>query len=137
MKFVDRLVPAKGFAISLAEDVLHQQKVCMGAVLTDRRGNVLSSGNNSLVTSHPVQAHWAKHAGREKSIYLHAEIAAMINNKTNLEHTIIVARILKNGMLSKSFPCKICMLALMKMTSVERIVYADWEGDWKEYFIYG
>lgn len=82
------------------------------AIITDKRGNILSIGKNSYVKTHPLQAKYAKRAGKDGAIFLHAEIAAIVKCKDlSKAHKITVMRI-ENGKELLAKPCKICMDAI-------------------------
>lgn len=80
------------------------------AICLDKRGQIVSWATNSRKT-HPVQAEYAKRTGKEQKVSLHAEIAALIRARDDIE-TVVVARINKRGELRNSKPCPICRLAL-------------------------
>ena len=80
------------------------------AICLDKRGQIVSHATNSRKT-HPMQAEYAKRTGKEQKVSLHAEIAALIRAREDIE-TVVVARINKRGELRNSRPCPICRLAL-------------------------
>jgi len=80
------------------------------AICLDSRGRIVSHATNSRKT-HPMQAEYAKRTGKEQKVSLHAEIAALIRAREDIE-TVVVARINKRGELRNSRPCPICKLAL-------------------------
>ena len=80
------------------------------AICLDKRGQIVSHATNSRKT-HPMQAEYAKRTGKEQKVSLHAEIAALIRARDDIE-TVVVARINKRGELRNSRPCPICRLAL-------------------------
>jgi len=80
------------------------------AICLDKRGQIVSHATNSRKT-HPMQAEYAKRTGKEQKVSLHAEIAALIRAREDIE-TVVVARINKRGELRNSRPCPICKLAL-------------------------
>ena len=83
------------------------------AVIYDRKGRVLSIGQNSYVKTHPVQAHYAVQAGLPHKQFLHAEIAAIIKcRELELAHRIFVSRWDKQGNPCLSKPCPVCMTAI-------------------------
>jgi len=83
------------------------------AVIYDKRGRVLSIGQNSYVKSHPIQAKYAKLAGLEHNIYLHAEIAAITKcQDLTRAYKIFVVRYDSLGNPTLAKPCKICQSAI-------------------------
>lgn len=90
-----------------------KQRLC--AVITDKRGKVLSVGVNNYTKSHPLQAAYAKQVGREEACFLHAEIASLVGlsySDKRRVYKISVARILRNGKTAIAKPCQICSKAL-------------------------
>lgn len=83
------------------------------AIIRDRKGRILSIGQNSYVKTHPLQAKFAKEHGEPKKIFLHAEIHAIVRCK-NLDkaHSITVIRTDANGKYLLAKPCKICQDAI-------------------------
>lgn len=83
------------------------------AFIYDRKGRVISIGQNSYTKSHPIQAKFAKHVGLDKKIYLHAEIDAIVKcPDLSKAHRIFVIRTNKKGQNLLSKPCPICMSAI-------------------------
>jgi len=80
------------------------------AICLDKKGQIVSWATNSRKT-HPMQAEYARRTGKEQKVSLHAEIAALIRARDDIE-TVVVARINKRGELRHSKPCPICRLAL-------------------------
>lgn len=83
------------------------------AIIYDKRGRVLSIGENSYVKTHPMQSHHAKKVGLPEKQYLHAEVHA-ITRCPNLSkaHKISVFRYDANGFPALAKPCPICMSAI-------------------------
>lgn len=83
----------------------------MAALIVDRRGKIIAQGINQR-KSHPLQAKFSNHP---ESIYLHAEIAALVDARSeNLTGaTMYVARVLKDGTPALAKPCKGCQKALI------------------------
>lgn len=85
------------------------------ATIFDKRGRVISSGENSYWKTHPYQYELAKENGKPEAIYLHAEIAALIKLKDwRRAHKILVERYDSKGNPVLAKPCKICQAALDK-----------------------
>lgn len=98
----------------------------VGCIITDRKGRIIASGVNSVIKTHPTQAKYAMRLGRPDSIFLHAEIHALVRCKGEA-HTIYVARMKKDGSLGIAKPCPICAFAI-EQTDIKRIVYTDEVG---------
>ena len=81
--------------IQLAKN-LNPDKYRLVALITDKRGNIISTGHNSYEKSHPKQAHYAKKVGNIHKIFLHAEIAALLGCK-KIPYAIYIIRINKQG----------------------------------------
>lgn len=83
------------------------------AMIFDKRGMVLSVGQNSYLKTHPKQAKWANRVGRADAIYLHAEIAAIIRcPDISRAYRILVTRYNKDGQPVMAAPCSICASAI-------------------------
>lgn len=93
------------------------------ATIVNRQGKILARGRNDYQRSHPVQASWAKRAGKPERIYLHAEIAALIRLKEGAKpYRIIVKRIRKDGTTALAAPCVVCQAAI-KHWGIKRVEY--------------
>jgi tRNA(Arg) A34 adenosine deaminase TadA len=88
----------------------------------DKKGRLLSRAANSYVKTHPLQAFYAKRAGKPHAIYLHAEIACLLLAGTVPVHTLYVERYHADGSPALAKPCPICQLAI-----------ADWNIPHVEY----
>lgn len=96
----------------------------------NKRGHLVSIGHNSYTKSHPLQAYFAKKVGHPNKIYLHAEIAALIQSgicTENNVHEISIVRTNKKGEFRPSKPCPICIEAL-KAFNVQHVVYMNRVG---------
>lgn len=111
-------------AIELA--LANSSKTKMAAVITDKRGRVLSYAINSYSRTHPLQSYYGAKTGKPKAVYLHSEIAALIKCRQK-PHTIHVARLTKDGKPAISLPCPACAMAIRE-AAVERIIYYDVDG---------
>lgn len=91
------------------------------AIIYDKRGMVLSIGQNSYVKTHPRQAAWAKKAGLPEKEFLHAEISAIIRCRDlTRAHRIFISRLDKDGKPMLAAPCPVCASAL-KATGIKVI----------------
>lgn len=93
------------------------------AVIYDRKGRVLSVGQNSYVKTHPLQAEHATKVGLPERIFLHAEIHAIVRCR-NLEHAhrIFISRWNESGKSSLAKPCPICDSAI-KAAGIKIVEY--------------
>jgi len=83
------------------------------AIIYDRKGNVISIGQNSYVKTHPMQEKHAKIAGEAYKIYLHAEVHAIVKCKDlKKAHRILVSRWDADGNPANAKPCKVCQSAI-------------------------
>lgn len=89
-------------------------KQSITAVIYDRRGRVMSIGQNSYIKTHPMQAKYAKKVGEFHKIFLHAEIAAITRCQQNLKNAyrMVVTRYDKNGNPALAKPCAVCQSAI-------------------------
>ena len=86
----------------------------MAAVLITPEGDIFL-GRNQL-KSHPLQAAWGARNGRPKSIFLHAEIDAVIKAlKQGMKEidSIYVARVNRSGVPNVARPCPVCFACLV------------------------
>lgn len=94
----------------------------VSAFIYDKRGRLLSSGQNSYVKTHPLQARIAAEVGEPHKVYLHAEIAALLKCDWKKAHKILVTRYGKQGKPMLARPCKVCHQAI-GMTSIKVVEY--------------
>lgn len=88
----------------------------------DKKGRVLSTRCNSYTQTHPVQKGFAIKVGRPQGEYLHAEVATMLAARGAEVHTLLIARVNKDGTPVPAKPCEICTLAI-KEYGVKEVFY--------------
>lgn len=89
------------------------QRQQITAIIYDRRGRVLSIGQNSYVKTHPLQAAHAKKVGEPEKIFLHAEMHAIVRCPDIAKaHRIFVSRWDRAGRAVLAAPCQICKSAI-------------------------
>ena len=81
------------------------------ACALDRKGRVLSTRTNDYKSTHPLQKHFAVLVGKPDSVFLHAEIAALVAAKKEV-HTLLIARVDAYGNPVPAKPCSICQKAI-------------------------
>ena len=98
------------------------------AIIYDKRGRVLSVGQNSYVKSHTVMARHANKVGLPEKIYLHAEAHSIIKCR-NLKkaYKIAVFRYNKQGGPANAKPCPICM-QIIKEVNIKNIEFTTEGG---------
>ena len=90
-----------------------KKRFSVTAVIYDKRGRVISVGQNSYVKTHPMQAEYARRAGEPKKVFLHAEIHAITRcPDLSKAHKIAVFRFNEDGSPAQTEPCKICKSAI-------------------------
>lgn len=100
-------------AITLAKIHNSGGKQKIVAIITDKKGKILSIGANSYVKTHPYQKQLAEQVELDEHIYLHAEISALIKLKSLKPTSIYIARTGPTGEPLLAKPCAICQHALM------------------------
>lgn len=93
----------------------------------DKRGRLIATAWNQPGKSHPRQAHYAKLAGQEDRIFLHAELGALIRCRED-PYAIQVVRIGPKEYPKASFPCPICLRAIEE-AGVKEIYYNNNKGE--------
>jgi len=88
-------------------------KHVLSAVIYDKRGRVISVGQNSYVKTHPLQAKHANQVGLPDKQFLHAEIHAIVRCRDlSKAHRIFVSRWDSKGNPALAKPCPVCMSAI-------------------------
>lgn len=106
MTYLDR-------AIEIARGVEeHSSPYRIGAVVTDRKGNIISTGWNVRGKTHPTQKKFMDMAKETNKEFLHAEIHALVRTYKGTPHAIYIARVNSSGIVGLAKPCKICAIAI-------------------------
>lgn len=96
-----------------------KKRFSVTAVIYDKRGRVLSIGQNSYKKTHPLQAEYARVTGEPHKVYLHSEIDAIIKcPDLSKAEKIVVFRHTEDGSPANAKPCKICQHAI-KLAGIE------------------
>ena len=121
--------------LSGLQDTLNQEdkNYYVGAVCLDKRYNIVSTGYNSYIKTHPEQKKYAQKNGKQFSCFLHAEIAALVKARSHVD-SVMVMRIIQNGEIKMAKPCKICEMAL-KEARVKQVWYTNDEGVLCSYYL--
>lgn len=103
--------------------VVGQQRIF--AVITDKKGRILSEGTNSYTKTHTFQFRCATKTGLKEKCFLHAEISAIC--KLSYQHKkraykLYIARVGNNDKVLLAAPCIICQEAISQ-TSIQVIEY--------------
>jgi len=94
----------------------------LAAIAVDKNGAIRGIGINSH-KSHPAMSKLAKSYGHEDQINLHAELAAILKARCEIE-SLIVVRLLRNGETALAKPCPICSAAI-SIAGIRNIVYSN------------
>lgn len=97
----------------------------------DKKGNLLSVGENSYRKSNPVMKYFAEQAGLPAKIYLHSEVQALLRCKDKKVHKLTVERYTADGNPANAKPCPVCQLAI-KAWGVSFVEYTTAKGWIKE-----
>lgn len=93
------------------------------ALIYDKKGRVLSIGQNSYIKTHPLQAKHAELTGQPYKQFLHAEIHAITRCKDlSKAYKIFVTRYNKQGMPVLAKPCSVCESAI-KSSGIRHVYY--------------
>lgn len=102
-----------------------KRKQTLTAIIYDRRGRVISVGQNNYLKSHPKMLELCqKTEQNQHRIYLHAEVAAIVKaaKKREQPHHIHIMRFNKDGKPMLAAPCPMCQLAI-KMAGIKIVTY--------------
>lgn len=96
----------------------------MFAFIYDKKGRLVSTGENSYIKTHTLQWKYGKETGNDKKVFLHAEIDALLKARSHglIPHKIFVARYLADGSAALAKPCAACAKAI-KDFGIEEIEY--------------
>jgi tRNA(Arg) A34 adenosine deaminase TadA len=93
------------------------------AIIYDKKGRILSLGQNSYEKTHPMMLKYGKQVGMPERIYLHAEISAITRcPDIRKAHRMLITRYTKDGIAALAKPCPICESAI-KSTNIQVIDY--------------
>ena len=96
-----------------------RKRYAVTALAYTKDGRLLSVGKNSYTKTHPLQARLARKCGRPDSIYLHAEMAALVKAREPV-YKLVVSRYDSAGNEKNSAPCAICREAI-RMFGVKHV----------------
>jgi tRNA(Arg) A34 adenosine deaminase TadA len=93
------------------------------AIIRNKKGRVLSIGQNSYTKTHTLQSHYAKLVGMPEKVYLHAEISAITRCRDlSQAHSITVYRYGKDSRPLLAKPCKVCEEAI-KLSGIKKVFH--------------
>lgn len=89
------------------------RKHYLTAVIYDKKGRILSVGQNSYIKTHPIQKKYSAEAGCPEKEFLHAEVAAIIKCRDlSRAHRILISRFGLSGEPRLAKPCPACLIAI-------------------------
>lgn len=100
----------------------HRKRVV--AVLSDKRGKIVSIGINSYEKTCAKQARIAKRLGLDEKVYTHAESSALNQDKMGKGYKLTVVRVDAHGELCYSAPCVICGERIKQAKNIKIVEYS-------------
>lgn len=95
----------------LLDKSMGKQRVC--AIITDKKGRVLSIAANSYEKSSPFMYKYAKQVGLADKIFWHAECKAIKQlSDVKKAHKIYIARVTQSDKVGIAAPCPVCAAAI-------------------------
>jgi tRNA(Arg) A34 adenosine deaminase TadA len=101
----------------------------------NKKGHLIATARNSYTKTHPLQKYFAQRVGHPHKIYLHAEIASLLNAGKNKVYELKISRKNKLGQEMSSMPCPICQEAL-RAFGVKYITYTKNNKQIRERILY-
>lgn len=92
------------------------------AIAYDKRGKILSVGQNSYYKTHPLMSKVGKKLGEPDKIFIHAELDAILKARSNNIHRLAIFRFNNAGNPRNAKPCKICQ-EFIKMFKIKHVEY--------------
>ena len=114
------------FALQVAKAIPYEKgRKRVAAVITDKRGKVLSVGINDYTKSHPRQKALSVKVGLdEERCYIHAELAAILKmprTKGQKQYKMTIARVDSKGNDQLAMPCPSCMQAIREFGQIQSL----------------
>lgn len=95
------------------------------AVITNKRGKVLSEGENSYTKTSPKMKRAGERVGLPDKVFWHAECKAIYSLKEGAKaYKIVVVRVDSEGNPVHSAPCPLCQ-ALIKEAGIKVVEYTN------------
>lgn len=93
------------------------------AVITNKRGRILSEGENSYTKTSPKMKRAGERVGLPDKVFWHAECKAIYSLKEGAKaYKIVVVRVDSEGNPVRSAPCPLCQ-ALIKEAGIKVVEY--------------
>lgn len=95
----------------------------------DRKGRLISTGQNNYSKSSTFMKRWASLAGEPHKIFWHAECLAIYRalKQSKDIHSLVVTRYNAKGEPRNAKPCKVCMEAV-KFFNIPKVYYSTETG---------
>jgi deoxycytidylate deaminase len=104
---------------------MSEKRFKLFATCYDKRGRILSYGENSYSKSHPMMKQLSLELlGHSERIYLHAEVQALLRAGDKKVHRLVVQRFDSEGKPALAKPCPICRKAL-ELYGVKELCYTN------------
>lgn len=93
------------------------------ATIYDKKGRSLAHAQNNYLRTHPIQAKFANKTHQPLRVFLHAEIAALVQLRKGMKpYKILIERYGKDGRSRLAKPCPACEAAI-KAWNIQRVEY--------------
>lgn len=104
---------------------MSEKRFKLFATCYDKRGKILSYGENSYSKTHPMMKQLSEEVhGSAIKIHLHAEVQALLRCGDRKPHKLVVQRFDSEGNPAMAKPCPICQKAL-QLYGVKELCYTD------------
>lgn len=108
---------------------MKQKKYSLFATCYDKRGRIISRGENNYNKTHPIMQQLSiKHYGKPTKKVLHAEVSAILRCGDKTPYRIFVERYRCDGTIGNAKPCPICR-EVMTLYGVKQLWYTDTDGN--------
>jgi len=89
------------------------------AFVYDKRNRLIAVGRNSYTKTHPLMAKAGQAVGKPNTIFLHAEIDALVKVKdwSKIEKMVVV-RYTRDGQPALAKPCPVCQRILKPLNII-------------------
>ena len=107
-----------------------RKRFALQATCYDKKGRVLSVGENSYEKTSPIMYYFAVKVGMPCKQYWHAEGMALVRCKNKTPYRIVIERYTSDGNMALAAPCPVCQ-EMIKAWGIKIVKYTTKNG-WME-----